>query len=227
MIAITITATGAADSREFLIAVEGEIARPKALNSKLANTLARELQAHFKTREAEPNKMNGAKTGFWAGVRAGTVVGEVSDAGATVRVGVDTFFRIHFLGGTVKPIRGKFLTIPLVKEARGVTARVYERTTGRKLFRLPGSRVLVERTASGTQSTLNSEKPSTRTSSGYRTFNLGPGMRIRPVYALATEARIPKDPRALPPREALAEALQKSATAWAAREMTRKGGPAQ
>lgn len=221
MISITII-SDAANTQAFLVRLEGGIRRPKALNDRLARALARRLQAHFKDREKEPNKLGGKKTGFWAGVRAGTVVGEVSDSGATVRVGVDTFFRIHLLGGTVKPVRGRFLTIPLVKEAHGLRAAEYERQSGRKLFRLPGSKVLLERTAAGTQSTMRRESPTLRTRAGYKVFNLGPGMRVRPVYALATEAKIKADPRALPPRADLAATLQEAANAWAARETNRK-----
>ena len=218
---ITVTTTGAAESRDFLVSVEGSLRRPKALHDRLARALTRTLQAHFKSREGEPNKMNAPKTGFWAGVRAGTVVGEVTDQGATVRVGVDTFFRIHALGGTVKPTGGrKFLTIPLIPEARGKRASVYEADSGRKLFRPAGRRVLMERLKDGSGDAA-SGRASMRTKSGYRTFNLG-AVKVRAVYALATEANIPKDPRALPPRSELAEALQKAANDWAAREMARE-----
>lgn len=226
MISITVTSTGAAGSRDFLVAVAGKLERPLELNKALARRLVADLKAHFAVRNSEPNKRGWPKTNFWQGVAEGTQAGEITDQGATVIVGKDTHVRIHLLGGTVKPTGGrKFLTIPLIKEAAGLRAAVYEETTGRELFRLPGSKVLVERTADGTQSTLNSEKPSMRTRSGYKTFNLGPGMRVRPVYALATQAVIPKDPRALPPAAELAKALQDAANAWAKREMKRKGGP--
>lgn len=223
MISITIT-SDAANTSAFLVSVQGELKRPRALNDRLARALAAKLREHFASREGEPNKMAAPKTGFWAGVREGTVVGEVSDSGATVRVGVDTHFRIHFLGGVIKPTGGrKFLTIPLIPEARGLRAKVYEDTSGHKLFRLPGSRVLAERTADGDRSTLRQERPAMRSKNGYKVFALGAGTTIRPVYALAAEARIPRDPRALPPRKELADALQTAANAWAAREMKRKG----
>ncbi len=214
----------AAGATAFLVRLEGNIRRPKALNDRLARALARRLQSHFSDREKEPNKLAGRKTGFWAGVRAGTKVGEVSAEGATVQVGVDTFFRIHLLGGKVKPVRGRFLTIPLVPEARGMTTRTYEQETGRKLFRLKGARVLLERTATGDRSLIASHQPSMRTRGGYKTFNLGPGMRVRAVYALATEATIKPDPRALPPGDELAAVLQEAGNAWMERELTKKGG---
>lgn len=223
MITVTLS-SNAGEAHAFLVRIEGEIRRPKALNDRLARTLARHLQNHFREREKEPNKLGGRKTGFWAGVRAGTMVGEVTAKGATVRVGADTFFRIHLLGGTVKPVRGTFLSIPLVPEARGLTTRTYEQESGRKLFRLKGARVLLERTERGDRSLIASHQPSMRTRGGYKTFNLGAGMRVRAVYALATEATIKPDPRALPPGDEMAAALQEAGNAWMERELTKKKG---
>lgn len=223
MISITVTADTAA-ANAFLVRIEGEIRRPKALNDRLARTLVKHLKAHFAERNREPNKLGGLKTNFWTGVRAGTMVGEVTDRGATVQVGVDTFFRIHLLGGVIKPVRATWLTIPLVPEARGVTAATYEQESGRKLFRLPGARVLLERTERGDRSLIASHQPSMRTRTGYKTFNLGAGMRVRAVYALSKEVTIKEDPRALPPREALAAALQSAADDWVAREMAKGKG---
>ena len=222
MITISITADAAA-TNAFLVRVEGELRRPKSLNDRLGRRLEKELKAHFKARNAEPNKMGAQKTNFWAGVRTDTVLTDVSDAGATVTIGADSHFRIHLLGGTVKPIRGKFVTIPLIKEARGISARTYERESGRKLFRIKGGRVLMERNESGDRSLISRQKPTMRTKSGYKVFNLGPRMRVRSVYALATEATIKRDPRALPPQADLAAALQETANAWAAR-LVGKGG---
>lgn len=223
MISITITADAAA-TNAFLVRVEGELRKPKALNDRLGRRLAKELQAHFNSRKAEPNKLGGKKTGFWAGVRAATVLTEVSDTGATVTIGADSHFRIHLLGGTIRPTGGrKFLTIPLVKEARGQRASEYERTSGRKLFRLKGGRVLMERTETGDRSLISRQAPTMRTKSGYKVFQLGAGMRVRAVYALATEATIRRDPKALPPMAELATALQESANQFAAR-LTAKGG---
>ena len=225
MIAVTVTTTGAQESRDFLVKVEVAIRRPKVLNDRLARALARTLQAHFKSREGEPNRMAAPSTGFWAGVRAGTIVGEVTDSGATVRVGVDTFFRIHFLGGTIKPTRRKFLTIPLIPAARGMTAASYERESGRKLFRPAGRRVLMERLKDGTGDDQSAGQASMRTKGGYKVFNLG-AAKVRAVFALATEATVKKDPRALPPGKDLAEALQAAANSWAEREM-KKGAAAK
>lgn len=90
-------------------------------------------------------------------------------------------FRIHLFGGTILPKKARALTIPLVASARGRFARDYEKDTGHRLFRV--GNVLAEKDGSG----------------------------IRPVYALARSARIPKDPAALPPAAAMTASLQDEA----------------
>ncbi len=219
MISITIT-TDAAATQAFLVRVEGELKRPKALNDRLGRRLAKELQAHFLARNAEPNKMAAPKTNFWSGVRAATALTEVSASGATVTIGSDSRFRIHYLGGIIKPTGGrKFLTIPLIKEARGLRAKSYEQESGRELFRV--GRVLMERTGENVPTTNGIRSASMLTKSGHKAFNLGPGTTMRPVYALATQATIKRDPRALPPMAELAAALQEAANQWAAKESTK------
>jgi len=224
---ITVTTTGAAEARDFLLKVEGTLRRPRALHADLADALKDELIRHFDARNQEPNKRGWPKSNFWQKAASLTRVKEVTDTGATVQVAGDANVRIHLLGGTVKPTGGrKWLTIPLIPEARGKRASVYEAESGRKLFRPAGRRVLMERLKDGSGDAA-SGRASMRTKGGYRTFNLG-AVKVRPVYALATEAKIPKDPRALPPRSALADALQTAANDWAARELAReakrKGG---
>lgn len=53
-------------------------------------------------------------------------------------------------GGTITPKRGKYLTIPLVPEARGVRVATYMENAGHKLFRSPSGKALMESTGKGT-----------------------------------------------------------------------------
>lgn len=217
MISIQITAD-AADTRAFLVRVEGEIRNPKALNDALGRRLARELQGHFRTRNSEPNKMAAPKTNFWKDVADATAMTEATDAGATVTI-AESRYRIHLYGGTIKPTGGrKFLTIPLVKEARARRVREYEKQTGRKLFRLPGTGVLVERTDKGADRFLaNNSTGVIRGKTGFRKIGIGGGSKLRAVYALKTSVKIKKDPRALPATPALIQALTDTGNKWAAR----------
>lgn len=222
MIRISIT-TDAADARAFLVRIEGEIRNPKSLNDALGRRLARELQGHFRARNTEPNRLGGVKTNFWKDVADATVMTEATETGATVTI-AEAHYRIHLFGGTIKPTGGrKWLTIPLVREAHGRRVREYEKQTGRKLFRLPGRKVLMERTGHGSDSFLAANSTDTiRGKNGYRKVGIGGGSTLRAVYALAGSARIKQDPRALPTQEQLLSALNDTAGKWAAR-LTRKG----
>lgn len=222
MISISITAD-AGDTRAFLVRVEGELRNPKALNDALGRRLARELQGHFRARNREPNKMGAKKTNFWVDVADATAMTEATANGATVTI-AESRYRIHLFGGTIKPTGGrKFLTIPLVKEARALRVREYENKTGKKLFRLPGTGVLVERTDKGADRFLASNSTGViRGKTGFRKIGIGGGSLVRAVYALKTSVTIKKDPRALPPNPALIEALSDTANKWAER-INRKG----
>lgn len=221
MISISITAD-AREATAFLVKITGQIRQPRKLNAALAARLEDELKSHFDSRNSEPNKMGAEKTGFWANVAQNTATTEIRDDGATVSIGSDTHFRIHLLGGVIKPTGGrKYLTIPLIKEARGIRARVYEQTTGRKLFRPGNARVLMERSTEGAVSSDSGTTGIIRTKTGFRKINIRGKSRLRAVYALATQVNITKDPNALPPREQLAAALQDAGNAWAA---SLKGG---
>ena len=213
-ISITVDTTGA---DAFLVRVTGKIANPRALNAALAARLEDDLKAHFDSRNSEPNQMGAEKTGFWANVAQNTATTEIRDDGATVSIGADTHFRIHYLGGVIKPTGGrKFVTIPLIKEARGIRAAVYEQSTGRKLFRPGQARVLMERSDGGELSGEGSTTATIRTKTGFRKINVRGRSKLRAVYALATQANIKKDPRALPPLTDLAAALQAAGNEWAA-----------
>jgi|JFJP01.1.fsa_nt_gi hypothetical protein len=221
MISIQITAD-TANARSFLVRVEGEIRNPKSLNDALGRRLARELQGHFRARNREPNKMAAPKTNFWKEVADSTVMTQATAEGATVTIAEDRY-RIHLFGGTIKPTGGrKFLTIPLVKEARAKRVREYEKQTGRKLFRLPGTGVLVERTDKGADRFLaNNSTAVIRGKTGFRRIAIGGGSKLRAVYALKPSVRIKSDPRALPPTVNLLGALQDSADKWLARTLAK------
>jgi phage antirepressor YoqD-like protein len=206
----------------FLIQLSGEIRRPKAFNDALGRRLARELQGHFRTRNKEPNKLNAPKTNFWKQVADATVMTSATDQGAVVSI-AEQRFRIHLFGGKILPTGGrKFLTIPLIKEAHGVRAREYEKKTGHKLFRLPGSRVLVERDGAGDRSLMSGSTGTIRGKDGYRKINIGGQTRLRGVFALKESVTIKPDRRALPPTATLIAALMETGNAWLARNVNKE-----
>jgi hypothetical protein len=89
------------------------------------------------------------------------------------------FYRHKVTGGTLTPKRAKFLTIPLIPEAKGIRAAVYQQNSGNRLFRPKGKNVLMESTGNG---------------------------GIRAVYALVKSITQGPWPNALPPLEDIAAA---------------------
>ena len=217
MIRVNIT-TDAANTRAFLVRVEGQLQHPRDLNDALGRRLVRELHQHFLDRNAEPNKMGAPKTNYWSGLIESTQLAEVSDTGAVVAI-ADVRFRIQLFGGTIKPTGGrKFLTIPLVNEARGLRVADYEKQSGRKVFRLRGRMVLMERSDQADQSLVGAGRGTIRTRGGdFREVNLRARSSLRAVFALKTSVTIHKDPRALPPQDALIAALNQTAAEYVAR----------
>lgn len=83
-------------------------------------------------------------------------------------------------GGTIRPKRANHLTIPLIAEARGLYASVYQQNTGRKLFKSPSGKALMEKTESG---------------------------GVRAVYALVKSITMGPWPGAVPPEDFIADAF--------------------
>ena len=47
------------------------------------------------------------------------------------------YYAFKVTGGTITPRRAKHLTIPLIQEAKGLHASVYQENTGKRLFKSP------------------------------------------------------------------------------------------
>jgi hypothetical protein len=213
--------------RSILVAVDGPLKNRRGLNAALAQRLSDLLADHFRGRNSEPNKRGWAKTNFWSQVGRATDVGEIREDGATVVV-AEARFRIHLFGGTIKPTGGrKFLTIPLVQEARGISVATYERKTGRELFRIGHARLLFEkRSRGGTSSLIGGGTGRSFRKGTASEVPLKARQQLRAIYALARQARIKADPNALPPMPSIVAALNEEAADFLAREL-KKGGPAK
>jgi hypothetical protein len=214
----------ASETRAFLVTLSGELENPRELNAALGERLTDELRQHFAKKNLEPNKWNAEKTNFWNKVADATRVKEVTAAGVTVQV-AEQRFNIHLFGGTIFPKTARSLTIPVIREARGMSVASYRRETGKRLFRIRGRDMLFEKAEEGQAS--ESRVNATRTRGRGRTLGMRLAARqgIRAVFALKKSVRIDKDPEALPGEEALLKALQEEADDYIA-SITQKGGPA-
>lgn len=129
-----------------------EVRDPRSLLAVIGRAGANRLKKHFRAKDsAEPNKMGGRRTHFWNRVASSVFVKPPEAAFVSIGVG-HVAIRQKFLGGTITAKRRKFLTIPLVPEAYGRTARTYARETGNKLFRFnskSGNKFFAERAGGG------------------------------------------------------------------------------
>lgn len=117
---------------------------------------------------------------FGANIVKGWFFKSADSDGATIANNADHYgFKIR--GGTIRPKRVRFLTIPLIPEAKGRRARDFELAFG-KLFRPRGKDVLMQRTPDG---------------------------QARSVYALRDQVTQRPWPDALPPDEVILEGFQK------------------
>lgn len=108
-----------------------------------------------------------------------------------------THYAFKVTGGTIVPKRAKALTIPLIKEAKGIRAAVYQQNSGKKLFRVKGKSALFER--------VGSETTGRRGRSGAGGTNIRQS-RLRAVYALVKSVTQKPWPDALPPDAILQDA---------------------
>lgn len=155
------------------------------------------------------------KAGGWRGKRyMGTGSGDGSSFGSDVARGWNhtaadststtitndaTYYAYKVKGGTITPKRAKALTIPLIPEARGLYASVYQQNTGRRLFTIKGKHALFERISGITSGARGRRGAPGATSIKTNT--------IRAVYALVKSITQGPWPGALPPEEMLAVAF--------------------
>jgi hypothetical protein len=104
-----------------------------------------------------------------------------SKDGATISNGAP-YYRFKVTGGTITPRRAKALTIPMLPEAVGRTAKEYETDTGNRLFTIKGKKALFRKD----------------------------GDSVRVVYALVARVKQDPWPRALPETERLAKAFSET-----------------
>ncbi len=82
-----------------------------------------EAQAHLAARDQEPNKTGFPKQHFWEQIARGTRQ-EVDSNGVTLVFPYP--MRAKVLGATIKPVKGKYLTIPAIAAAYGKRAGEFD-----------------------------------------------------------------------------------------------------
>jgi hypothetical protein len=107
------------------------------------NALRRYHRAFDEAGKWRTTRPGGGGSVFGSNIVRGWGVSKVSAGGATL-TNQAPYLGFKIRGGTVRAKRWKYLTIPLVPEAKGRFAKEYQRVTGKKLFRPGKSMVLAE-----------------------------------------------------------------------------------
>lgn len=93
------------------------LGRPRPITEAVAQSTVVELQKHFLARNREPNKRGWTKQNFWSKEgREKTALADLQDSRAEVAVASPAIAH-KFTGGTIRPKRGKYLSIPVSEEA--------------------------------------------------------------------------------------------------------------
>lgn len=141
---------------------------------------------------------NNDGSSFGADVARGWYFIGADKGGATIANNAD-HYAFKVTGGTITPKRAKALTIPLIREAAGLYASVYQQNTGRRLFTIKGKNALFERTSQTTTGSRGRRGQAGTTS--IRTSGL------RAVYALVKSVTMGPWPRAVPDEDLIADAF--------------------
>jgi hypothetical protein len=138
--------------------------------------LANVLRSHFRLRNADsPNKLGGKRTNFWSRVAQGVQNPVVESGGVSVTVSHPAIWQ-KYQGGTIKAKPGKALAIPVHPAAHGKSPRVFNNLS------------LLIVGAKKTAILAKKER--------------GEG-RFTTFYVLKKQVTQAKDPRTLPPEDAM------------------------
>lgn len=195
---ITIEAHGIAEAAKAANGMEDEVLQAADQGVRLC------LQRHFMARQTEPRQDGFPQQGFWIGNKGFSVWERVrpTEFGAncaTIRIASAAL--AHKVAANPPPIvpkRGKWLTIPAVAEAVGISARDHadlhfgyvQTRNGNAAVKSQGGRI-----GGKSQGGKVDKRPALLDSAG------------RAIYWLARRVQTRHDPRALPTHDALSKAV--------------------
>ncbi len=165
----------------------------RSLMARLGKAFERFYRRFFISKDKLPNKQGWPKSHFWSQrVATSTLLTKVTATDAEVTIG-EPAFRTHFYGATIRPRKAKFLSIPLVPQAKGI---------------YPSSGLI-------TGLFLR------RSSSGAAFLAKRDGRNIVNYFILLKSVTIPRDPKAAPDRKDVDRELLKEANLWFKRHSKR------
>lgn len=167
-----------------------EPGRRQPLMTVLGVTVEKELKQWFRVADQQKPNRNGFKRShFWAAIGHSTQFVSATDSTAMLTVS-DPRFRTQLYGGTLKPAKSKYLAIPLVSAAYGITPR----------------------------SGLIAGLFAYRTKRGSLLLGRKEGGHVVNYYKLVRSVTVRPDPSALPPPDLTSQALLTSARSFTLRQ---------
>lgn len=176
------------------------LASPGAISRAAAESALPVYQRQLvKNGQSNRNRF-GARGSFWRRMVDGTRAGEGF-------VAMPREMRLRVYGGTVKPLRSKYLTIPLRTEAYGKSLRQFERV----FFVRRGGRLFA---CTKALSVPISRKGARNKNGARKLKETGEGGRITVLYMLVTSATIRGDSALLPAASEVGAAVERGVTGF-------------
>ena len=170
---------------EQIEALQKRLSDAKGLNTAVGKAFEKTLRTHFRSLDRRPNKRGWKKSHFWQKIASDTVFAGADDNRAVVSIGSDSGpkFAAKVFGARIRPKGGKkFLAIPAIEARYGVSPSSLDK----------------------------SELQFRRTRRGGLLGVIRADGTMQVHYWLVRKADTPRDPDALPKKEAVLDGAKKS-----------------
>ena len=170
---------------EQIEALQKKLFNAKGLNTAVGKAFEKTLRTHFRSLDRRPNKRGWKKSHFWQKIASDTVFAGADDNRAVVSIGSDSGpkFAAKVFGARIRPKSGKkFLAIPAIEARYGVSPSSLDK----------------------------SELQFRRTRRGGLLGVIRADGTMQVHYWLVRKADTPRDPDALPKKEAVLDGAKKS-----------------
>ena len=170
---------------EQIEALQKRLSDAKGLNTAVGKAFEKTLRTHFRSLDRRPNKRGWKKSHFWQKIASDTVFAGADESKAVVAIGNSSGskFAAKVFGARIRPKSGKkFLAIPAIEARYGVSPSSLDKN----------------------------ELQFRRTRKGGLLGQIRADGTMQVHYWLVSKADTPRDPDALPKKEAVLDGAKKS-----------------
>lgn len=170
---------------EQIEALQKRLSDAKGLNTAVGKAFEKTLRTHFRSLDRRPNKRGWKKSHFWQKIASDTVFAGADESKAVVAIGNSSGskFAAKVFGARIRPKGGKkFLAIPAIEARYGVSPSSLDKN----------------------------ELQFRRTRKGGLLGQIRADGTMQVHYLLVRKADTPRDPDALPKKEAVLDGAKKS-----------------